>query len=98
MKSTDIKERILRLARSDPDGFGLLAEQLGNKEWQRCASHAAGFLSSWFYDQLDARIEDAVAPERQLADALAEQLRGRAPHNGYEKDVLARHARLRGKT
>jgi len=40
----------------------------------------------------------SLVAERQLADALAEQLRGRAPHNGYEKDVLARHARLRGKT
>lgn len=55
MKSTDIKERILRLAEADPDGFGLLAEQLGKKEWDRCASHAAGFLSGWFYDQLDER-------------------------------------------
>lgn len=55
MNSKDIKDRILQLAESDPDGFGLLAEQLGKEEWERCASHAAGFLSSWFYDQLAER-------------------------------------------
>lgn len=62
MNSKDIKARILKLAQSDPDGFGLLAEQLGKKEWARCASHAAGFLSSWFYDQLDERftVEECV--------------------------------------
>lgn len=94
MKAADIKAQLLLLAEADPEGIGLIKEELGDAEWSRVASHAAGFLGVWIRD----RVEEAAAPERQLADALAEQLRGRAPHNGYEKDVLARHARLRGKT
>mgnify|MGYP001563219352 CR=1 FL=1 len=62
MNSKDIKARILKLADSDPDGFGFLRQELGKTEWGRCASHAAGFLSSWFYDQLDERftVEECV--------------------------------------
>ena len=91
MKSKDIKNRILMLAEVDPGGIGIIKDHLGEKEWQRVASHAAGFLSSWFYDQID----EMVAPERQLADALAEQLRNHGPHNGYAKDALAAHAHRR---
>ena len=40
----------------------------------------------------------ALVAERQLADALAEQLRGREPHNGYEKDVLRAHKKSRGQS
>lgn len=92
MKSKDIKDRILMLAEVDPGGIGIIKDHLGKKEWQKIASHAAGFLSSWFYDQ----VEELVAPERQLADALAEQLRAHGALNGYARDVLARHAKARG--
>lgn len=94
MKTKDLKEVINKLADSDPEGIGLVRQQLGDDEWQRCASHAAGFLGAWLLD----RVEEEVAPERQLADALAEQLRNHGPHNGYARDVLARHKNTRSRT
>jgi len=75
MNSKEIKARILQLAESDPDGFGLLAERLGAEEWSRCASHAAGFLGTWFYDQLDARYtEDECISAALMARERNEQM------------------------
>jgi hypothetical protein len=46
VKSAIIKEALMRLSESDPDGLGLLRDQLGEKEFSKCMSHASGFLNS----------------------------------------------------
>lgn len=46
MKSATIKEALMRLSESDPEGLGLLRDQLGEKEFSKCMSHASGFLNS----------------------------------------------------
>lgn len=90
MRAKELKDILERLADSDPDGFGALRTQLGAEEWQRVANHATGFIGAWVMDKID----EAVKPERDMADALAYYVE---PKDGYRRDVMRRHEQMKEK-